>query len=89
MIDPLSAAAALTVGYGLEQYLQESDLEDVLTAASPSFREGDLPGGILLCIDRTVQRMREISVKAERENAFEKSADKVTTPAETQSSALP
>ena len=89
VIDPLSGAAAFTVGYGLEKYLQESDLEDVLTAAAPSFREGDLPGGILLCIDRTVQRMREISVKAERENTFEKSGDKVTTPAETQSSALP
>lgn len=69
VIDALAGTAAFTVGYGLEKYLQESDLEDILNAAALSFREGDLPGGILLCVDRTVQRMREISMQAERENA--------------------
>ena len=86
VIDAVAGTAAFTVGYGLEKYLQEGDLEDILTAGAPAFREGDLAGGILICIDRTVQRMREISPQTKRENESEKSDDTATA-AKAQSSA--
>jgi uncharacterized membrane protein YgcG len=88
VIDAVAGAAAFTVGYGLEKYLQESDLEDILASAAPAFREGDLAGGILICIDRTVQRMREISVQTEGANGSEKSGDEMATAAKAQPSAL-
>ena len=69
VIDAQAGAAAFTVGYGLEKYLQENDLENILAAAAPAFREGDLARGILICIDHTVQRMRVISMQTEVENA--------------------
>jgi len=69
VIDPVAGAAAFTIGYGLEKYLHERDLEDVLAAAAPEFREGNLAGGIQICVDRTVQRMREISMQTEAETA--------------------
>jgi uncharacterized membrane protein YgcG len=69
VIDAQAGAAAFTVGYGLEKYLQENDLENILATAAPTFREGDLARGILICIDQTVQRMRVVSVQAEIENA--------------------
>ncbi len=88
VIDTFAGAAALTVGYGLEKYLQEADLADILSSAEPMFREGDLAGGIAICIDRAVQRMREISMQLEADNASEKSMSEMTTTGNTPSSAI-
>jgi uncharacterized membrane protein YgcG len=87
VIDAVAGTAAFTVGYGLEKYLSESDLEEILAAAVPAFRKGDFAGGILSCIDRTVKHMREISPQTKRENASEKSDDDTATAAKAQSSA--
>ncbi|MEP6685854.1 MAG: TPM domain-containing protein [Verrucomicrobiota bacterium] len=85
VIDALAGAAALTVGYGLEKYFEENDLAEILAAAASTFREGDFAGGILICIDRTIQRMREISVQTQGEKAARKSGNEMATA--TQSSA--
>ncbi len=68
VIDAVAGAAAFTVGYGLEKYVQENDLADILSRAAPAFHEGNLAGGIAICIARTVQRMREISRRLETAN---------------------
>jgi uncharacterized membrane protein YgcG len=88
VIDAVAGTAALTVGYGLEKYLQESNLEDILASAAPAFREGDLADGILICIDRTVRRMREISMQTEDANGSGKSGAEMATAAKAQPSAL-
>ena len=87
VIDATAGAAALTVGYGLENHLEESDLDEILTAGAKAFREGDLAAGILLCIERAVQRMREISVRAGPAHAPEKSEEEVATATKMESSA--
>jgi uncharacterized membrane protein YgcG len=72
VIDAVAGAAALTVGYGLEKYLEEDDLEEILEAAAAALREGKLGAGILICIDRTVQRLREISMQTKDETQLER-----------------
>jgi uncharacterized membrane protein YgcG len=56
-----SGEAALTVGYGLENYLTENDLESVLGAAEGAFRAGDVPRGIRECVQVMTNRLREIA----------------------------
>ena len=52
--------AALTMGYGLESYLTESDLESALGAAESAFRTGDLPRGIRECVRFMMKRLRQV-----------------------------
>jgi hypothetical protein len=56
----LASGAALVVGYGLENYLSERDLEDALTGGSGAFPADDVPRGIRECIERLTNRMRDV-----------------------------
>jgi uncharacterized membrane protein YgcG len=56
-----SGEAALTVGYGLENYLTENDLESALSSAKDAFSIGDMPRGIRECVQFVMNRMREIA----------------------------
>ena len=64
VIDLTGKAAAFTVGYGLEPYLGESDLQDVLDEFATTVHERDLAGGLRACIEFLTQRMRVLSAKA-------------------------
>ena len=65
VVDPDLETAALIVGYGLEEYLSEQDLENVLAAASNSFRTGDFARGIRECIESMIRRLRELAINIE------------------------
>jgi uncharacterized membrane protein YgcG len=56
-----SGEAALTVGYGLENYLTENDLESALSSARDAFSIGDMPRGIRECVRFVMNRMREVA----------------------------
>lgn len=77
VVDPIAGAAAFTVGYGLEKYFTENALENVLTSARTAFREGDLGGGIRICIERTTQHMRDLSRELESDKISEKTSEEM------------
>lgn len=77
VIDLAAGTAAFTIGYGLEKYLGESDLENTLSQAKTKFRQGDLTGGITLCIEGTEERMREAAVFCEDQSTFENTTSEV------------
>ncbi|MDP9254348.1 MAG: TPM domain-containing protein [Verrucomicrobiota bacterium] len=77
VVDPAANAAAFTVGYGLEKYVSEDDLDDALMAAFSDFQSGNLAGGIRTCIEWTTRRMRDISREVAKQNLNE-SNSKVT-----------
>ena len=54
------------MGYGLENYLTEDDLQAALAVAQDAFRAGDYPGGIRECVTFMMNRMREIARKHEK-----------------------
>ena len=60
-IDLESGAAALTIGYGLENYVTEEDLQAALAAAQNAFRAGDYCLGIRECVMFMMNRMRDIA----------------------------
>jgi uncharacterized membrane protein YgcG len=64
-IDLEAGMAALTIGYGLENYLTEDDLQAALAIAENAFRSGDFPRGIRECIESMMKRMREIARASE------------------------
>lgn len=66
-IDLKARQAALLVGYGLESYLTESDLESALLSGADAFRAQDVIGGIRNCVEFMVERMRQIAVNTEEQ----------------------
>jgi uncharacterized membrane protein YgcG len=64
-IDVQRSAAALVIGYGLEHYVTERDLERALAEAATGFHQGDFFQGIRVCVEFMVNRMREIIKKLE------------------------
>ena len=60
-IDLESGMAALTIGYGLENYVTEGDLQAALAVAEGAFRAGDYYPGIRECVMFMMNRMREIA----------------------------
>jgi uncharacterized membrane protein YgcG len=64
-IDLEARTAALQVGYGLENYLGERDLERALARGTAAFSQGDMCGGIRECVEFMTERMREIAVEIE------------------------
>ncbi len=59
-IDTRAREAALVIGYGLESYLTERDLQQALTEAAHAFRVGDYARGIRNCVEFMIDRMRDI-----------------------------
>jgi uncharacterized membrane protein YgcG len=68
-IDLESGQATLCIGYGLENYLTEDDLQAALAVAQDAFRAGDYPGGIRECVTFMMNRMREVARKHEDRTA--------------------
>lgn len=66
IVDPESEAAALIVGYGLEEYLSEQDLHDALVTMNEGFRLCDFALGIRQCIECVIERLRESAVEIEQ-----------------------
>lgn len=59
-IDTHARAAALVIGYGLEAYISERDLQRALADAASAFYVGDYAGGIRNCVEFMMNRMRDI-----------------------------
>ena len=59
-VDVQRSAAALIVGYGLEHYITERDLERALAEAASGFHQGHFFQGIRACVEFMIDRMREI-----------------------------
>ena len=64
LIDLNSRTAAVTVGYGLEGYVAERDLQQVLNDFAAGIRDGGLTNGLRLCIESLTQRLRQLSTQA-------------------------
>jgi len=60
-IDVEAGTAALTIGYGLENYLTEDDLQAALAVVENAFRAGDFARGIRECVEFVMNQMREIA----------------------------
>jgi len=64
-VDLRDGMAALQVGYGLENYLRERDLERALAQGSSAFHHGDIAGGIRACVEFMMERMRQAAREVE------------------------
>ena len=50
-LDPTHGRSSLMVGYGLESYLSESDLDEIIAGAKPLFEQGKFATGVERVID--------------------------------------
>jgi uncharacterized membrane protein YgcG len=66
-----TGGAGLTIGYGLENYLREEDLEAALSAARDPLAAKNWVKGIELCVEKITERMREIAREAIPRKAVE------------------
>jgi len=73
-IDLRARAAALQIGYGLENYLSERDLERALAQSSAALSANDVPRGVRACVEFMMERMREAAVAAEEHTTPSSSA---------------
>ena len=64
VVNTTAGAAALTVGYGLEPFVTEDDLEAALEAGRASWMGGDIAAGIRACVDKLQERLRRIALTA-------------------------
>lgn len=79
-IDLHARTAALQIGYGLENYLGERDLERALAQASPFFAADEIARGVRSCVEFMIERMREVAQTAEEERV--KTARAPSSPAD-------
>jgi uncharacterized membrane protein YgcG len=77
-IDVDARTAALVVGYGLEQYLTEDDLERVLLPATGAFHAGDFAEGIRICIELLTEKMKSLVVASEQGQQVVSTSDPVS-----------
>jgi uncharacterized membrane protein YgcG len=68
-LDLEAGEAVLCIGYGLENYLTEDDLQAALAVGQDAFDAGDYLGGIRECVLFMMNRMREIARKHENRAA--------------------
>ena len=66
-LDLKGRQAALMAGYGLEQYLSDEDLNEMLLQSAKQFQANDFIGGIRTCIQVVMDRLRNIALRIERE----------------------
>jgi uncharacterized membrane protein YgcG len=66
-IDLKGRQAALLAGYGLEQYLGDEDLTEILAQSAPRFAANDFIGGLRDCIELLMTRLRDVALRVERE----------------------
>jgi uncharacterized membrane protein YgcG len=84
VVDPKGKTAALTVGYALENYLLEEDLEKAVGASSDSFRAGNFAQGIRDCVEFMMGRLRDIGIRLAKESTATEPNAVSTTMAEIQ-----
>ncbi len=77
VVDLATRSAALTTGYGLEPYVQEEDLNEMLNALVLPLRDGRPADGIRALLDALVRRLREISKRAGKRKAAEVRANAI------------
>ena len=70
-IDTHAHAASLVIGYGLESYVTERDLQRALADAASAFYVGDYVGGIRNCVEFMMNRMRDIVKEIEDKQTSE------------------
>ena len=58
VIEPTRPSAALTVGYGLETYLSEDDLQAALSRAQSALVNDQIEVAIRLCLEETTRLLR-------------------------------
>jgi uncharacterized membrane protein YgcG len=68
-IDTHAKAASLTIGYGLEAYLDERDLQRALADSASAFHVGDYVGGIRSCVEFMMNRMRDVAKELDDRSA--------------------
>ena len=59
VVDLSGRAAALNVGYGLEEHLREEDLHAAVEAFTGAMRGDNLPGAVQGCLDVMTERLSE------------------------------
>ena len=59
-IDPTRHAAGLMVGYGLEPFLSQDALDQIIKAGTPLLNAGNLSGGVVEIINRLSQVMEDL-----------------------------
>lgn len=74
VIDIPARTAALIIGYGLEHYVTERDLERALAQASGGFHLGNFADGIRHCVEFMTNRMRDIVKKLEEPDSPEEAS---------------
>lgn len=77
VIDLATPSAALTTGYGLEPYVQEEDLNEMLNALVLPLRDGRVADGIRALLDTLTRRLREVSKGASKPKAKEMVANAI------------
>ena len=70
VIDPADHAAALTIGYGLEEFVTEENLRDALAAAENALRRNQLERAIRICVDHITRHLCKASRTAARTHRF-------------------
>ncbi len=70
VIDPAHHAAALTIGYGLEEFVTEENLRDALAAAENALRRNQLERAIRICVVHMTRHLCKASRTAERAHKF-------------------
>ena len=71
-IDTHARAAALVIGYGLEHYVTERDLQRALAKSASAFYAEDYVRGIRTCVKFMTNRMRDL-VKASEDKSRSRS----------------
>lgn len=69
LIDLRGHAAALTAGYGLENYLSEQTLQEILARGETSLRRGRLARAIRRCVECAMREMRRRALVLKPESA--------------------
>ena len=69
VVEPVQHAAAFTVGYGLEKFVTEDDLRDVLDNVEPALCDDKLERAIRICIEEMTRRLRVLSKSVMAANA--------------------
>lgn len=68
LISPLTAQAAITVGYGLERLLSKQDLHHILEAGRQDFSRMEFGRGCLKILARLSEAMRAASVRSRQQS---------------------
>ncbi|MEN8693882.1 MAG: TPM domain-containing protein [Akkermansiaceae bacterium] len=61
LIEPLRKEAAIMIGYGLEPFVPQSDLDQILASAQPAFAAGNIMNGIESVVGSLSDLLKRVS----------------------------